>query len=233
MQFTFDFDDRPEKLIEIHRRLKQHFGSSQPDSPFDPVSQLVMAIISGQTKAEVYRSVFSKLQRRFGNWDNLRDAQVTEIENAISRVTHAKDKAQRLKDALKDITKVRGQLGLDWLDDLTVDEAIAWLERLPGVGRKASAATLNFSTLQKSALVIDTHHLWILTRLNFVHEKSSIEKAYDEIMPLLPSDWSPVDFDEHHQLFQILGQTTCEKSNQACFRCPINDLCPSNTSHLG
>ncbi len=233
MQFTFNFDDRPEKLVEIHRRLKQHFGSSQPVPPLDPVSQLVMAIISGQTKCEVYKSVFGKLRRRFGDWDNLRDAEVAEIENAISRVTNYKRKAPFLKDTLEEITKTCGRLTLDWLDELTVDEAIAWLERLDGVGRKASTATLNFSTLRKRALVIDTHHLRILIRLNFVRDKSTIERAYEEVMPLLPSDWSPADFDEHHQLFQILGQTTCEKSNQACFRCPINDLCPSNTSDLG
>ncbi len=179
MQFTFNFDDRPEKLVEIHRRLRQHFGLPQQSSPtLDPVGQLVMGIISGRTQGEVYWSVFKELQRRFASWDDLRDAPIAEIENAISRVTYPEDKALRLKQALEQIAETCGELTLDWLDSLTVDEALAWLERLPGVGRKASAATLNFSTLNKPALVIDTHHLRVISCIGLVRKGSTYEQAY-------------------------------------------------------
>ena len=65
-------------------------------------------------------------------------------------------------------------------------ESLIWLERLSGVGRKFAAATPNFGTLARPALVIDTHHLRVLRRLGFVGWRADLRKTYDTVMPLLP-----------------------------------------------
>ena len=57
---------------------------------------------------------------------------------------------------------------LDFLGDHPVEQGLRWLEEIYGVGRKIAAATLNFSTLRKRAMVVDTHVLRVLRRFGFV-----------------------------------------------------------------
>lgn len=227
MQLLLKLDDRTQTLAEIHRRLQRRFGSLGPFLQLDPVSQLVMGIIGGRTHGDVSKSAFEGLLVRFGGWAAVRDAPVAEVHEVIRGVTFADVKAPRLKAALTTITRSQGELTLDSLHSASVGDALVWLERLPGVGRKVAAATLNFSNLRKAALVIDTHHLRVLRRLKFVGGRSNLVQAYDRIMPLLPSDWLADDLDEHHQLMKVLGQTICQHSIPICRSCPLYDLCPT------
>jgi adenine-specific DNA glycosylase len=114
-----------------------------------------------------------------------------------------------------------------------VDQALIWLERLPGVGRKVAAATLNFSTLRRAALVIDTHHLRVLRRLGLIDRRAGTVEAYDRLVPLLPGGWTAADLDEHHQLMKALGQTNCRHAFPICRRCPLRDLCPTAAAGPG
>ena len=230
MQLVLKLDDRARTLEDIHRRLQRYVGPCGPFVRLDPVSQLVMGLIGGRTRGEVSKAAFEALLTRFGRWESVRDAPVAEVEEVIGSVTFADVKAPRLKATLAAITRCHGRLSLDSLENRTVDEALAWLERLPGVGRKVAAATLNFSTLRKAALVIDTHHLRVLRRLGLVSRRSDVRRAYESIMPLLPPEWSSDDLDEHHQLMKTLGQTICRHGGPICFRCSLQEYCPTATS---
>ena len=232
MQLLLNLDDRAGTLLKVHRRLLRRFGHSGPFLRLDPVSQLVLSLIGGRTRGAVSQAAFQVLQQRFGCWEAVRDAPVAEIHAAIRTVTFADVKAAHLKAALTAITAAEGRLTLDRLDSLTVADALLWLEGLPGVGRKVGAATLNFSTLRKKALVIDTHHLRVLARLGFVDTRCSFQQAYDRIVPLLPAGWRAADFDEHHQRMKRLGQTLCRPGAMACRRCPLYDLCPTASARL-
>lgn len=229
MQLLFAFDDRPEMLARIHQKLQGRFGPQGPFVQLDPVSQLVIGLVGVRTRGEVSSVAYQRLLTSFRNWDAVRNASVTEIHGVIRDVTFAEIKAPRLKAALDIITNANGHLTLENLNDLRVDDALLWLERLPGVGRKVAAATLNFSTLRKASLVIDTHHLRVLQRLTVVGKRADYKQAYNQMMPILPSNWSADDFDEHHQLMKILGQTNCRHAATNCDCCPLEDLCPTAT----
>lgn len=227
MQLSLPLDRRPARLAAIHRRLGRRIGRPGPFRLLDPISQLVMGLVGGRTHGHVSLAAFEALARRFPHWEDMLDAPVAEIERAISEVTYAEIKAPRLKASLNAVMASEGRLALDRLDPMPVDPALAWLERLPGVGRKTSAATLNFSTLRKRALVIDTHHLRVLRRLGFVGRRATIVEAYDRLTPLLPDVWTAVDFDDHHQHMKTIGQTCCRPARPTCGTCPLRDVCPS------
>ncbi len=163
--------------------------------------------------------------RRFESWEVVRDASYDEVRKTIARVTYADNKARYLQAALRQLTAARGRLELGFLADWSVDAALAWLERLPGVGRKVSAATLNFSSLKMKALVIDTHHLRVMKRLGLLQRQANFMQAYSQMMPRLPHHWTAADVDEHHQLIKLLGQTTCHHDVPACVDCPIRRVC--------
>jgi len=83
--------------------------------------------------------------------------------------------------------------------------------------------------LRKTALVIDTHHLWVLA---LVGPKADFRHAYDDMMALLPREWSAADLDEHHQLMKRLGQTFCRPTVPRCRHCPSRDLCSAGRVDL-
>lgn len=225
MQLLLMPDERTDRLITIQRRLFHCFGQPGPFFLLDPVSQLVMGLIGGRTRDEVSAAAFLSLRQRFGAWESLRDAPVGDIRKIISDVTFSDLKAFRLKQALRMVTARRGALTLDFLEALSPHSAFNWLERLPGVGRKTSATVLNFSTLRKPALVLDTHCLRVLGRLGLVSQRDNTAEVYDGLVPLLPEDWGAADIDDHHQLVKMLGQRLCHLSRPVCSLCPLRDLC--------
>lgn len=233
MQGLLPFEDTIATPAVLHGRLIERYGAPGPWLHLDPVSQLVMGLIGGRTRSGVSLAGFEALRRRFASWEAVRDALPRDIQVCIAPVTFAEAKAPRLKAALQQVTALRGRLELDFLADWPVEPALAWLEGLPGVGRKVSAATLNFSSLRRKALVIDTHHLRVLKRLGLIRPRADAEEAYRRIVPRLPPTWTAKDFDDHHQLFKTLGQRRCHHAAPACRGCPLRDLCPTGNQPAG
>ena len=225
MQLELFLDDRAETLLKIHQRLKSVAGPFVLGCRLDPISQLVKSFLGARTYDAVSLKAFEALWFAYGSWEAVRDSDISEVHHFIRKVTYAEVKAPRLIAILQEITHRTGRLSLSTLENLSVPAAFAWLETLPGIGRKTSAAVLNFSTLHKPSLIIDTHHLRILKRFGFVGRKVNFEAAYDGIMPLLPDQWDADDFEIHHILMKSLGQAICTARLPKCKLCPIQDFC--------
>ena len=210
---------------DIQRLLLRRFGTPEPCYLLDPVSQLVLTLVGGRTREAVSKAAFEALVLRFETWERLRDAPPDQVLALIAPVTYAVEKVLRLQGALRMITARCGGLNLDFLAGWPVESALTWLERLPGVGRKVGAATLNFSALRMRALVIDTHHLRVLRRLGLIRPRADTKEAYRRMMPLLPASWTAADLDDHHTLVKRLGQEVCRYQKADCDLCPLRAYC--------
>ena len=78
---------------------------------------------------------------------------------------------------LRAVTERVGRLDLSGVADMTVPEARAWLESLPGVGPKTSAAVLSFSALRRRALPVDSHHHRVAQRLGLIPASLAVGPA--------------------------------------------------------
>ena len=212
-------------LLILHQRLRQAFGSPPARIRLDPVSQLLLSMLGARTRGSVSLAAFDALRGFFDNWEALRDAPQMHVYSLIEKTTHAEDKAKRLQQALWGITKKCDRLNIDFLKDWDVENALAWLEQLPGVGRKTAAAILNFSTLERKALVIDTHHLRVLQRMKILAAHADTYNAYEFCMSRLPEEWGAGDFDDHHFFIKRLGQRFCTYGVAHCSSCPVRDMC--------
>ena len=182
-------------------------------------------MISGRTKDEVSRQAYNKLVEHYPDYTALTDAAPKDIQRIIARVTFSDVKATWVSQALHMIRARVGALDLEFLRDWPVELALAWLENLPGVGRKVSASTLNFSTLRRPALILDSHVLRVLRRLNFVPPNADAETAFEIMMPAL-AHWSADDLSELYCLLKTLGQIHCTHYRAHCAACPLQSLCP-------
>jgi len=159
-----------QKAILIHHRLCSEYGCPVPYfSNLDPLSELVSALLSHRTRNADAHRAFEQLTTRFPNWAAVRDAPTMEVEAAIAPCTWSELKAPRLQQILHLIEeRCHGEWSLDFLGEMSVSEARAWLELLPGVGPKTSAAVLSFSRLHRRALAVDSHHHRVATRLGLI-----------------------------------------------------------------
>jgi len=221
----------PHILPELHQRLLAFYGKPAPRDVWDPLTQLIYSLLSARTKTEVSLQIIRDLRNRFdgwqGDWTRLRDASIAEIEEVIRPVTHYEKKSHQLKETLQQISDRIGVLRLEPLGRYRTEKIRAWIEQLPGVGVKTSAAVVNFTTLRRRALCIDGHHQRIAQRLGLSSPKTDARQVEADLMALVPEDWTPEMLDEDHSLFKLHGQTLCTKNELRCGRCPLLDLCPT------
>jgi endonuclease-3 len=214
-------------VLQVHERLCQIYGCPIPYfHTLDPLSELVSALLSHRTKNRDSDRAYKQLRAQFPTWDAVRDAPVAAIEQAITPCTYPEQKAPRLKQVLQLITAERGELALEFLAELSVSAARSWLEALPGVGPKTSAAVLCFSKLRRRALPVDSHHHRVAVRLGLIPPKLAVGPAHAVLEAQLPSDWTAQQVYDNHEVMMLHGQRCCFYANPACDRCPILDLCP-------
>jgi endonuclease-3 len=88
MQFSLAIDQAP-ILPRIRTRLLSCYGPQRDSLRLDPVSQLVLAIISARTRDEISLRAFERLARRYRPWSALGHADPPAIEAIIRPVTEA------------------------------------------------------------------------------------------------------------------------------------------------
>ena len=225
MQALLDFEPSP-ILPRIRDRLLQAFGRQAAERRLDPTSQLVKAVLSTRTYDAVSWAAFGRLKAAFPDWRDLAAAEPKAVEAIISGATFADQKARQLPILMRLIEHRTSGVSLDFLADLPVDQAMAWLEDLPGVGRQIAAAVLNFSSLNKRAMVVDTHVHRVSRRLGLVGRSAEPALSHEALMAMAPGGWTSESFYELHWLMKGLGQSICTDSPPTCGRCPLNSLCP-------
>lgn len=215
------------RLLVVHERLCAVYGCPIPYfSNRDPLSELVSALLSHRTKNADSHRAFQQLTKQFSTWEAVRDAPTAEVEAAIAPCTWAEQKAPRIQQVLRLIGERCNEWSLDFLAEMPVAEARAWLESLPGVGPKTSAAVISFSRLRGRALAVDSHHHRVAKRLGLIPAKVDVGAAHALLEAQLPENWTAQQVYDHHEIFMLHGQRCCFYRNPACHRCAVLDLCP-------
>jgi endonuclease-3 len=228
MQQGFDFASAD---LERWRTALQPLleGLSMPPRR-PPIGALVKSLISGRTRDAVSLRVYRHLCRVFPSPQLLARARPIAIERAIAEVTFPDIKARWLAEGLQRIGRERPDFDIDFLGSIPIAQGLAWLERLPGVGRKVAAATLNASRLARPVFIVDSHVLRVLQRLGFVAPHAEIRAASEQVTSALPC-WSGDDFLRFHIATKRLGQVFCRPHSPDCAHCPLAPDCPSAPAH--
>lgn len=229
MQMAFDLG-AAQDIEWVRDRLKSCFGHPGQILLRTPIGQLVKSLISGRTRDAVSLRAYHRLIDRYPGWSDIARATTADIEAVIKDVTFPDVKARYLHDTLRVIEACHADFDLAFLGLQRVTTSLEWLEQLPGVGRKVSASTLNFSNLHMPAFVIDTHVLRVLRRFAFVQSNADTRSAYEVTMAIL-HEWTAADLAELHILMKHLGQTICRADLACCRHCPISQRCHAATAH--
>lgn len=211
---------RAEKLAQVHQRLLTVYGEPEWHEFLPPVDELVCTILSQNTNDINRDKAFVSLKDRYPNWEAVRDADPAELQYTIRIAGLAPQKGPNIQAALRAISEERGEISLDWLKELSVDEARDWLVQLKGVGPKTAAIVMVFA-LDMPAFPVDTHIYRVSGRVGLRPLKLNIEKthAYLEMIG------DPQIFGPLHLNIITLGRQFCQARKPKCRYCPILGLC--------
>jgi len=206
--------------LAVHRLLLDFYGEPTWRNPLPPVDELVSTILSQNTNDINRDRAFESLRRQFPTWQAVRDADPGTVVAAIRTAGLANQKGPRIQQVLQEISSERGSLDLDFLQELPLEEARAWLMKFKGVGPKTAAIVLLFS-LGRPAFPVDTHIYRVTGRIGLRPEKMTVEDAHILLEKLFP----PEAYYAAHLNIIRLGREICGARKPACPRCPLRGLC--------
>lgn len=211
---------REKKLHEVEQRLAAAYGTPEWQPGLDPVAELVNTILS-QATSDINRDKgFAALQARFANWIEVMEADPQTVIDAIRPAGLANQKGPRIQGALRTIWARRGTMNLDFLAQLPLIEAKAWLTSLDGIGPKTAAIVLLFA-FNRPAFPVDTHVYRISQRVGLIETKVTADKAHD----LLENAGDPSTFYPFHLNLIRHGREVCQARQPRCEVCVLQTIC--------
>lgn len=205
----------------IGQILNQYYGERQWRHGRKGLEELILTILSQSTTDTNSGRAYLALRQTYPSWEDVAAASTQEITQCIRVAGLAHDKATRILAVLHHPEVVSHQYSIDFLAQLPLPDALAWLTAFNGVGPKTAACVLLFA-YGMPILPVDTHIQRVAQRVGLVRG-SSPEKAHvvlNEIVP--PSD----KYAAHMHLIQ-LGRQICHARNPDCGACPLQAICPT------
>ena len=215
-----DFERRQAKYAPVAELLHEIFG--WPDwRPFlPPLDELIDCILSQSTTDANRDRAFAALKDNFSGWEAVMNAPTAAVVAAIKPAGLSNQKAPRIQEALRRIQAERGELNIDFLGDLPIEEAKAWLTSFHGVGPKTAAIVLCFA-FQRPAFPVDTHIHRVGQRIGFLPQGISADNAHPVMEAIIP----PGDYFAFHLNLIRLGREICHARNPRCEICPLTPYC--------
>jgi endonuclease III len=211
------------RVRAIRDRLRMVYGTPGAEPHGHPIAELVLTVLSQSTNDRNRDVAYFRLRDRFATWEDVRDAPVDAVEEAIRPGGISKVKSARIISILRAVTETSGHgLSLDWLTELSVPDAQAYLTSLPGVGRKTAACVLLFA-LGMRDVPVDTHVSRVGTRLALFRPRAPFLEMHDEMLALTPRG---AELELHMNLLRH-GRRTCHARRPECGDCALARMCPS------
>ena len=211
---------------QVYTALLKEYGQPVWRNKMPAIDELVSTILSQNTNDINRDRAFEALRARFPSWAAVRDAPAAEVVAAIRPAGLANQKGPRIQQVLRAITQERGALDLEFLRELPVDEARAWLTQFKGVGPKTAAIVLLFS-LGLPAFPVDTHVHRVTGRLGLRPDKLSADDSHPYFEGLL----RPETYYVAHLNLIRHGREVCHALRPECGRCVLKNLCEYYQAH--
>jgi endonuclease-3 len=210
----------PGKVRAVYQRLVEAYGPRTLRPGRDPLDELILTILSQNTTDRNSGRAYRLLRAKFPTWEEVLAAPVSEVYEAIKPAGLGNIKAPRIQNTLREILARRGELRLDFLEDLSLEEGRRWLISLEGIGPKTAACVLLFA-LGKPALPVDTHVHRVARRLGLIGPKVGADLAHTLLEAAVPPE---AVYAFHVDMIQH-GRRVCHPQRPECGSCPLNDMC--------
>ncbi len=179
-----------------------------------PFQLLIATILSAQCTDVQVNRVTERLFKKYPSPQDYVRAPISELERQIRSTGFFRSKAKSIKGCSQRlIESFQGKV------PSTMEEMIT----LPGVGRKTANVVLG-ATFGVPGVVVDTHVKRLSHRLGLT-DRQDPDKIERDLEKLLPSD----QWRRFSDILIYHGRDVCKARRPEHTRCPVFDLCPSNS----
>jgi len=179
-----------------------------------PFQLLISTILSAQCTDKQVNSVTRTLFKKYKKPQDFINAPIAELENDIRPTGFFRNKAKSIKGCTQGLVDHHGG---------KVPSTMEELVKLPGVGRKTANCVLG-AAFDVPGVVVDTHVKRLSLRLGLT-ENQNPDKIEKDIEKLLPKDrWR-----RFSDILIYHGRDVCKARKPDHDRCPVFNLCPSNS----
>ncbi len=208
------------KIATVHQRLGDVYGVRAWHKQAEPIDQLVTTILSQNTSDVNTHRSFQALKQAYPDWTQAMNAPQHELIEVIRSGGLANQKGPRIQNTLLQIYAEQGDFDLNWLEDVLVNEARAWLTQFKGVGNKTASILLLFC-FNRPAFAVDTHVQRLSRRLGIAPANANA----DTVMHVLEEYAAPEWYYPLHINFIRHGRALCKARKPQCESCTLGDLC--------
>ncbi|RPH31310.1 MAG: endonuclease III, partial [Chloroflexi bacterium] len=214
---------RRARIGPILERLEDRYGlPAWSGRRLDPVAELVLTVLAQNTADTNSHRAFVALQAAYPTWDAVLAAPTDELADVIRHGGLAPTKSRRIQQVLAEVhDSTDGTWDLAFLGQWPLEDALAWLVALPGIGRKTASIVLLFA-FGRPALPVDTHVYRVAARLGLLPPKTNLTRAHDLLEEVVP----PESMYGAHVLLIRHGREVCRAPRPICGLCPLTDRCP-------
>jgi endonuclease III len=209
------------RLLTILKKLERAYGSLRWNPNHDPLGELIATILSQNTSDVNSDRAYAALRAAYPTWEEVLQARPDALAGVIRSGGLATLKSHRIQGILQTVKARHGQVNLDFLMDMPMPAARAFLAEFPGVGPKTIGCVLLFAC-GHPAFPVDTHIYRVTTRLGLLPEGCTAERAHAVLEPLIP----PAQVHGAHVNLIRHGRTICKARQPACQHCCLQTLCP-------
>ena len=188
-----------------------------------PIDELILTVLSQNTNDRNRDVAYGRMRERFPSWDEVREAPVDELEDALRPGGLAPTKAVRIQQILRRPRRRRSLLARGRPARGGARLSVLAAGRGPQDGRLRAAVLL-----RPPEVPVDTHVFRVGTRLGLFAPRASVDAAHDEMLRLVDPD----DAYEVHVLLIRHGRRTCTARAPACAECPLRRMCPEGRRRL-
>jgi endonuclease-3 len=185
------------------------------------MEELISCILSQSSSDASSFPAFTRLRATFPDWGEMEAAGPDGIVELIRKAGLANQKSKNIISCLRLIREHAGDYSLEFLREMSDEEAVKWLTTLPGVGLKTASIVLCFA-FGRAAIPVDTHIFRVSSRLGLLKPGSNETKAHQELLEAVP----PADAFRFHTLLIQHGRLTCRAPQPLCAVCVLGDICP-------
>ena len=236
---------RPGLVPYVLDGLTTRYGEQHWERRLDPVSELILTILTQNTADTNAEKAFEALRAKYPSarapeahnpgigwggdglstapppdWTLVENAPLPELIDVIRPGGLAPQKAPRLQATLQRIREERGSYDLEFLADMPVLVARDWLTSIDGIGKKTASIVLAFC-FGKPVMAVDRHVERVSKRIGLIPEKATADQAHDLYLELVDG--------EHMYAAHVLlihhGRAICHAQRPAHDICPIRDRC--------
>ena len=209
-----------EKIEWVQPALAQYYGELFWKQNLDPLSELVLTILSQHTNDNNRDRAFATMKSRYPTWEEVVEVPPEELADSIRVGGLGNIKAPRIQTVLRQIWQERGSWDLSFLTTMPVEEAKAWLSKFNGVGPKTAACVLMFGC-GTPVFPVDTHIYRVSQRIGLIDARTNAEKAHAVLEGMVVPEKR---YTFHINLIQH-GRKICKAQRPLCELCPVREWC--------